>query len=976
MTTTADTTRPDGKGSDAAPADYKSTVFLPRTEFPMRAGLPAKEPEILARWEAMDLYGRIRALSADRPKWILHDGPPYANGNIHIGTAVNKILKDVAVRCHQMLGYDANYVPGWDCHGLPIEWKIEERYRAEGRDKDSVPVLDLRRECRAFADHWVGVQADEFKRIGVNGDWARPYTTMTPAAEAQIVREIHRFVTNGALYRGLKPVLWSVVEKTALAEAEVEYADHLSRTCWVRFPVVEAPLPVLEGASAAIWTTTPWTLPGNRAIAYGEEIDYRVVAVDSVGEAAGETGAPGVGARPGETLIVAAALADETLERAGVTASRVLATVPGKALAGMVCRHPLAGDGYPERVPALPGDFVTTEQGTGLVHIAPGHGEDDYDLGLAHGIAWEPTVDEDGSYLDTVPMFAGKAVYTPDGKPGDANAAVIAAVGQAGGLLAEGRLRHSYPHSWRSKAPLIFRATSQWFISMETTGLRETALASLATTRFVPASGKNRLTSMIEQRPDWCISRQRAWGVPIAIFVDKKTGEILRDDSVLGRIAEIFEAEGSDAWFDRPAADFLGDEHDPEAFEQVFDIVDVWFESGSTHAFVLEHRDDLKWPADLYLEGSDQHRGWFHSSLLQACGTRGRAPFDNVLTHGFVLDREGRKMSKSLGNTVAPQDVVAKSGADILRLWVVGSDFTADLKIGDEIVKYHADGYRRLRNTLRYLLGALSDFDPAERVTPEEMPELERWALHRLTEMDATVRGAIADLDFHAMATALHGFCNNDLSAFYLDVRKDVLYCDRPDGLRRRSVRTVLDRLFDCLTAWLAPFLCFTAEEAWWTRHGDAAGSVHERVFPTLPESWRDDALAAKWRTIRQVRRVVTGAMELERAEKRIGASLQAHPTVYVTSDVAEDLAMIRLSTDIDLAEICIVSGIRVETGEAPEDAYRLPEVPGVAVVAGLAEGEKCARCWKVLPEVGHHGHPDLCRRCADAVDHLRPTAA
>ncbi|MEQ8965107.1 MAG: isoleucine--tRNA ligase [Azospirillaceae bacterium] len=940
----------------------------------MRAGLPKKEPEILARWETMDLYGRLRAQSAGREKWILHDGPPYANGNIHIGTAANKILKDIVSRSYQMLGYDANYVPGWDCHGLPIEWKVEERYRAEGKDKDAVPVLDLRRECRAFADEWIGVQAEEFKRLGVIGDWQRPYTTMTPAAEAQIVREIHRFVTNGGLYRGLKPVLWSVVEKTALAEAEVEYADHVSTTCWVRFPVAEASLPALEGASAVIWTTTPWTLPANRAIAYGEEIDYRVITVDAVDP--DKAGADGPAARVGETLVVAAALADDVLGRAGVTESRVEATVPGRALAGTVCRHPLAGQGYDHPVRLLPADFVTTDQGTGLVHIAPGHGEDDYELGLEHGVEWRPMVAEDGRYLDSVPLFAGKAIYTADGKKGEADGAVLAAIGEAGGLLARGKLTHSYPHSWRSKAPLIFRATSQWFISMDTGELREKALKALSTTRFVPAAGKNRLTSMIEQRPDWCISRQRAWGVPIAIFVNKATGEILRDDSVLGRIAEIFEEEGSDAWFARPASDFLGPDHDGEAFEQVFDIVDVWFESGSTHAFVLEHRDDLKWPADLYLEGSDQHRGWFHSSLLESCGTRGRAPYESVLTHGFVLDGEGRKMSKSLGNTVAPQDVVTASGADILRLWVVGSDFTADLKIGDEIVKYHADSYRRLRNTLRYLLGALSDFDPAERVTPEEMPELERWVLHRLTEMDALVRKAVADLDYHEMATALHTFCNHDLSAFYLDVRKDVLYCDRPDGLRRRAVRTVLDRLFDCLTAWLAPVLCFTAEEAWWTRNGEAAGSVHERVFPTLPESWRDETLAAKWRSIRQVRRVVTGAMELERAEKRIGASLQAHPTVYVTADVARDVARVTRAEDIDLAEICIVSGIRVETGEAPADAYRLAEVPGVAVVAGLAEGEKCQRCWKVLPEVGEHGHPDLCGRCADAVDHLRSAAA
>jgi isoleucyl-tRNA synthetase len=945
------------KNDQRGAAGYKSTVFLPKTDFPMRAGLPRREPEILARWERMDLYRRLREASRGRPRFVLHDGPPYANGNIHIGTGLNKILKDIVVRAAQMRGFDANYVPGWDCHGLPIEWKVEERYRAEGRDKDSVPVLELRRECREFAEHWIGVQREEFKRLGVVGDWERPYTTMAKAAEAQIVREIHKFVTNGGLYRGMKPVLWSVVERTALADAEVEYHDHRSTTIWVRFPVDESKVEGLAGAAVVIWTTTPWTIPGNRAVAYGPEIEYALVEVGAVAE--------GSRARPGERLVLAAPRLAAVAADAGITAFTELARLPGAALAGTVARHPLAGRGYDFPVPLLPAGFVTTEDGTGLVHIAPGHGADDFDLGSLHGLPVPETVGEDGTYHGHVPLFAGRRVLDAEGKPGDADPAVAEALEGAGALLARGRLVHSYPHSWRSKAPLIFRATAQWFISMETNGLRATALAALKKTRFVPPQGLNRLSAMIEQRPDWCISRQRVWGVPIAIFVDRATGEVLRDPEVLERTAAIFEAEGSDAWFSRPPADFLGEGRDAAAFEQVTDIVEVWFESGSTHAFVLEQRDDLAWPASLYLEGSDQHRGWFHSSLLESCGTRGRAPYEAVLTHGFVLDEHGRKMSKSLGNTVAPQDVVEESGADILRLWVVASDYSEDLRIGPEILKHQVDTYRRLRNTLRYLLGALDGWSETERIGPERMPELERWVLHRLTELDGEVRRALDDYAFHTMYTALHAFCAVDLSAFYFDVRKDVLYCDRPDGDRRRAVRTVLDILFDCLTAWLAPVLVFTAEEAWAARHGEGRGSVHERLFPEIPAAWRDDGLARRWAAIRGVRRVVTGALELERAEKRIGSSLQAHPAIFV-----DDPAVADALDGAAFEDVAITSAATIGRGPGPAKAFRLPDVPDVAVVPSLAEGGRCERCWKVLPEVGSlPAHPDLCRRCADAVE-------
>ncbi|MDH3475119.1 MAG: isoleucine--tRNA ligase, partial [Rhodospirillales bacterium] len=912
------------------------------------------------------LYDRLRQTARGREKFILHDGPPYANGHLHMGHALNKILKDVINRSQQMLGKDAHYVPGWDCHGLPIEWKVEEGYRERGQDKDEVAPGEFRRECRDFATHWIGVQTEEFKRLGVEGDWDRPYTTMAYAAEAQIVREIGKFLMNGGLYPGARPVLWSVVEKTALADAEVEYHDHTSTTIWIKFPVIKAGSAVLEGASVVIWTTTPWTIPGNRAIAYGEDIEYVVEQVVDR--------EPDAKLNEAEKFVVAKDLLLAFQEAVGVRGSVTVATLKGSDLAGTVCHHPLHGKGYDFDVPLFPGEFVSAEEGTGFVHIAPGHGADDFVLGRAKGLEVPQTVDGEGRFMAHVPLFAGTLVYTQQGKPGDANPAVVTALEQAGALLAKGKLRHSYPHSWRSKAPLIFRNTPQWFISMETNDLRAKALKAIDETRFVPAGGQTRLRSMIEQRPDWCISRQRLWGVPLPLFVHKDSGEPLRDQGVIDRVAEAFEQEGGDAWFDSDPQRFLGNEYKAEDYEQATDVVEVWFDSGSTHAYVLEARPELQWPASLYLEGSDQHRGWFHTSLLESAGTRGRAPYEAVLTHGFVLDEQSRKMSKSLGNIVSPQDIIADSGADILRLWVVASNYEEDIRIGKEILRYQVDAYRRLRNTLRYLIGNLAGFEESERLPAEEMPELERWVLHRLSELDRVIRRGCDDFDFHAIYQALHGFCAVDLSAFYFDIRKDALYCDRPDAPRRRACRTVLDQLFGCLTAWLAPILCFTAEEAWWARHGEAGGqaeSVHLRLFPEVPASWRDEALAAKWAKVREVRRVVTGALEVERAEKRIGSSLQAHPQVFVTAPELREAL-----DDMELADIAITSDISLSDASAPAGAFTVAEVPGVATVVGPAEGEKCQRCWKVLPEVG--GDPEVpgaCGRCADAVRHLKQAA-
>ncbi|MFC3674218.1 isoleucine--tRNA ligase [Ferrovibrio xuzhouensis] len=938
--------------------DYRPTVFLPTTDFPMKAGLPAKEPEILARWEKIGLYEKLRADSKGREKFILHDGPPYANGHLHIGHALNKILKDVINRSRQMMGFDANYVPGWDCHGLPIEWKIEEKYRAAGKNKDDVPIDEFRKECRDFAEHWIGIQREEFKRLGVVGDWKNPYTTMSFAAEAQIVREIQKFLMNGGLFKGSKPVMWSVVERTALAEAEVEYHEHTSSTVFTKFPVVKAADKALDGASIVIWTTTPWTLPGNRAIALSKDADYVRLRVDAVGEKSL--------AKVGDEVVVARDLAETVAKACAIDSHTVLATLKGAAILGTVCAHPLRGQGYEFDVPVLHGDFVTLDAGTGFVHIAPGHGADDYNLGTANGIEVPHTVDADGTYFHHVPIFGGEhpaRVLDDAGKDGDANGRVIATMIEAGALLGKGRLRHQYPHSWRSKAPLIFRNTPQWFISMTTNDLRKKALAAIDATAFYPAGGRNRLYAMIEQRPDWVISRQRAWGVPIAVFENRETGELLRDPEVNERIVEACLKGGADAWFTAKPADFLGNQYNPSDWKMVTDILDVWFDSGSTHSFVLEQRPDLQWPASLYLEGSDQHRGWFHSSLLESCGTRGRAPYDAVLTHGFTLDEKGRKMSKSLGNTVEPQDVIKQSGADILRLWVVSSDYSDDLSVGKGIIQAQSDAYRRLRNTLRYLLGNLSGFAESERLPFEEMPELERWVLHRLAELGRIVRESCADYDFHRMYVAIYNFCAVDLSSFYFDIRKDALYCDAPDSNRRRAARTVLDALFDCLVKWLAPFISFTAEEAWLTRFPSAEGSVHREVFPTLPEQWLNPALGEKWEKVRRVRRAVTGALELERAEKRIGASLQAHPVVYAS---AEDLEAV---LDLDFAEICITSGITLREGEGPAEAFRSEDARGVAVTSQLAEGHKCERCWQVLPEVGEiAGHEDLCRRCTTAV--------
>ncbi len=975
--------------SDATPTrDYSATLNLPATEFPMRAGLPEKEPKLIARWDEMKLYEKLRATAKGREKFVLHDGPPYANGHLHIGHALNKILKDIITRSRQMMGYDSNYVPGWDCHGLPIEWKIEEEYRAKGKNKDEVPINDFRAECRAYAENWVKIQGEEFRRLGVEGDFANPYTTMALKSEAVIATELLKFATSGQLYRGSKPVMWSVVEKTALAEAEVEYQDYQSDTIWVKFPVT-AGAPELAGAAVVIWTTTPWTIPGNRAISYSPKIAYGLYEV---------TEAPADNwAKVGEKFVLADALAEAVFKQAKVTGYTKLAAVSAATLGALTCAHPLKGlgGGYEFAVPLLAGDHVTDDTGTGFVHTAPGHGREDFEVWMDYGreltergisTAIPFTVDDDGFLTDEAPGLTGRRVLTDKGEKGDANQAVIDALAAAGAMVARGRLKHTYPHSWRSKKPVIFRNTPQWFVYMDkpiggdgasggnATTLRARALSAIDDTAFYPPAGQTRLRSMIENRPDWVLSRQRAWGVPIAVFRNVDTGvvipgpEFAHNEAYAERIRAAFEAEGADAWFaDGAKVRFLkGFVDDLSPWEQVRDILDVWFDSGSTHEFVLKSRPDLKWPADVYLEGSDQHRGWFHSSLLESCGVNGVAPYKTVVTHGFTMAEDGRKMSKSLGNQVQPQDVIRQSGADILRLWVASTDYWEDQRIGKKILDANSDAYRKIRNTLRWMLGTLAHYD-GETVGYADLPELEKLMLHKLAEVGVAVDEGYREYDFKAVFSSVLNFMNIELSAFYFDVRKDALYCDPKSSLKRRAALYVVAELYDHLLKWLAPLIPFTAEEAWLERHPGEASSIHLELFPAVPAEWTNADLDTKWEKVKKVRRAVTGALEIERREKRIGSSLEAAPVVHV-----EDAELLSALDGLDFAEICITSQIVVSGDAAPEGAFRLEDGTPVGVVPALAVGKKCARSWKILPEVGSDPeYPDVTLRDAAALREL-----
>jgi len=960
--------------------DYKSTLNLPKTDFPMRAGLPKREPAWLERWEEMGIYDRLREKTG-RESFTLHDGPPYANGHLHIGHALNKTIKDMIVRSHQMMGFDARYIPGWDCHGLPIEWKIEEQYRKKGRDKDQVPINEFRGECRSFAEGWVDIQREEFKRLGITGNWKNPYLTMDFHAERVIAEEFMKFLMTGTLYQGSKPVMWSPVEQTALAEAEVEYHDKDSFTVWVKFKVVGTGDATLDSAQVVIWTTTPWTMPSNKAVVYGAGISYGLYEI---------TGRPEESwVKIGDRYLLADNLAEGVLKAARLdeTMYRRLCDVSQDDLAKIKLQHPLAGaEGgngeWNDLRDFRAADFVTDTEGTGFVHCAPSHGLEEYDLYRELGMLEQVityNVNPDGRYRDDLPFFGGKAILKPNGKEGNANSAVIDKLVEVGGLLARGKIKHSYPHSWRSKAPVIYRNTPQWFAAIDRPvgdgqdqfgkTIRERALTEIDNVKWTPKSGRNRLHAMMEARPDWVLSRQRAWGVPLTCFTLKGTlptdaNFLLRNEEVNKRIVEAFEAEGADAWYEEGAKErFLGGIVNPDDYDQVTDILDVWFDSGSTHAFTLRDREDGSDDgiADVYMEGTDQHRGWFHSSLLQSCGTYGRAPYRQVVTHGFTLDAKGMKMSKSIGNTIVPQKIVDQYGADILRLWVAQTDYTNDQRIGDEILKGTADSYRRLRNTMRYMLGSLPDFDAAKAVAHADMPELEQLMLHKLAVLDGVVRDGYARFDFQGVFRAIFDFATLDLSSFYFDIRKDALYCDG-DTPRRLAALTVLDHLYARLTTWLAPILPFTMEEVWLERNG-AETSVHLVDFPATPAEWRNDELAARSDKVRAVRRVVTGALEEQRTAKVIGSSLEAGPTVYLSSELAQ------VVTNPDtFADLCITSQITIVEGDAPEGAFTLDDVKGVGVSFAKAEGEKCARCWKVLPDVGTHAHEAVCARCDEAM--------
>ena len=967
--------------TEATP-EYKDTLNLPKTDFPMRAGLPKREPAWLERWEEIGVYDRLREKEGRQP-FVLHDGPPYANGHLHIGHALNKTIKDMIVRSHQMMGFDSRYVPGWDCHGLPIEWKIEEQYRKKGKNKDAVPVIEFRQECRKFAEGWIDIQREEFKRLGITGNWPNPYVTMDYHAEAVIAEEFMKFLMNGTLYQGSKPVMWSPVEKTALAEAEVEYHDKESFTIWVKFKVAEPADHKLAGAHVVIWTTTPWTMPSNKAVVYGADIAYGLYEV---------TGTPEeCWVNVGDKYLLADNLAVDVFKRARLSEDQYtrVADVSADDLAGIGLAHPLAGaegsNGEWDDIRDFrAADFVTDTEGTGFVHCAPSHGMEEFelyrDLGMLEQVITYNVMD-DGGFRADLPFFGGKYILNRKGGEGDANKAIIDKLVEVGGLLARGKIKHSYPHSWRSKAPIIYRNTPQWFAGVDRElddgmgdygdTIRERALRSIdELVKWTPQTGRNRLYSMIENRPDWVLSRQRAWGVPLTCFTKKgalptDADYLLRNDEVNARITAAFEENGADVWYeDGFKAKVLEGIVNPDDYEQVFDVLDVWFDSGSTHAFVLRDREDGTEDgiADVYMEGTDQHRGWFHSSLLQASATKGRAPYRNVVTHGFTLDEKGMKMSKSLGNTIVPEEIVKQYGADILRLWVAQTDYTADQRIGAEILKGTADSYRRLRNTMRYMLGSLSDFSEDQRVEPADMPELEQWVLHRLAELDHTVKAGYKAFDFNGVWQAIFNFATVDLSAFYFDIRKDALYCDG-DTLNARAARTVLDILFHRLTTWLAPILVFTMEEVWLERFPGADSSVHLVDMPDTPRDWINEPLAAKWAKVRQARRVVTAALEVQRTDKVIGASLEAAPVVHVRE--ADVLAALE---SVNFADVCITSDVQLTNDPSPAEAYRLPEIEGVSVVFEKAEGEKCQRCWKILPDVGTHAHPGTCGRCNSAL--------
>ncbi len=927
--------------------DYKTTLNLPKTSFPMKANLPQTEPRMLDWWEQIGMYKRLREVTADRPLWILHDGPPYANGNIHLGTVLNKVLKDVVVKSRNMAGFNAVYVPGWDCHGLPIEHKVDVEL---GLDRPGVdvrqamdPVEKIRR-CREYALKFVDIQRAEFKRIGVFGDWDNPYLTMAPAYEAVIAREFGRLVGRGLVYKGLKPVHWCMHCKTALAQAEVEYEDESAPSVYVRFPLV-GPLPATPAAprpSLVIWTTTPWTLPANLAIAVHPEEEY--VALEG----------------QGETFVVAAKLADAFAALAGLRQPRRLATMSGRALVGLEYRH-----AWIDRTGKVAsGPFVTMDTGTGLVHIAPGHGEEDYDLGRSLGLRIYNPVDDDGRFVAEVEHFAGQTVW-------EANPRIVALLKERGALIAEVPFTHTYPHCWRCKNPTLFRATEQWFAALDRQDLRQRTLDAIRReVQWIPPWGEERIYNMVAHRPDWTLSRQRVWGVPIVAFYCQTCGGLLLDEGVIEHVARIFgEGRGIEEWYLRDEADLVPHgvrcaQCGGERFRKETDILDVWFDSGCSHAAVLEARPELHWPAEIYLEGSDQHRGWFHSSLLESMATRGRPPYRAVLTHGFFVDGEGRKMSKSLGNVISLEELLPKYGAEILRLWVTSEDYTEDIRVSLEILDRLADAYRRIRNTARFLLGNLGDFDVARDRQPyARLDEVDRWILDRLARLIDRVRRAYEEYQFHTVFHSVHNFCAVDLSALYLDIIKDRLYTSAANDSRRRAAQTTCHDILSALLRLLAPILSFTTEEAWRHLPGVRSESVHLERFPEAPLEWLDDTLEREWNRLLEVRREIAKALETARARGLIGSGLEAAVTVVAAPEDLPDLLRRKQAL---LPTLLIVSQVSLAGDRAPGAVqYESQEIPGLVIGVDHARGAKCARCWTWSERVGEAAdHPTLCERC------------
>ena len=894
----------------------KENLNLPKTAFSMKANLPQKEPDLIDFWNKINLYENLRVKSKGKEKFVLHDGPPYANGNIHMGTALNKILKDIITKFHQMDGKDSVYVPGWDCHGLPIEWKIEEQYKKNKKNKNEVPIKEFRKECRDFANSWIEVHKKQFKRLGVVGDWENYYSTMSFDAEAQIVRELGKFLKEGSLYRGYKPVLWSTVEKTALADAEVEYLDHTSDTIYASFSVKETKLEILKGAEIIIWTTTPWTIPANRALAYNNSIKYLALKINEDTDF------------KGRKIVVASELLEKFLKETGIKNYEKIEEFSGKQFSNTICIHPFNKiKGYEYNVPMLEARFVTTEQGTGIVHCAPSHGPDDFNLCLNNGIKALETVDDDGKYTANIPKFEGIHIFK-------ANEIIIKNLKDQKKLIVNGKLTHQYPHSWRSKAPLVHRATPQWFISMESHELRKKALKAIDDTTFYPSKGKERIRSMIETRPDWCVSRQRVWGVPLPIFISKKNGKPLVDEDLFENIASIYEKEGSDCWFDDDPQRFLGEKYNINDYEKLTDIVEVWFDSGSTHTFVLEKREDLKWPASMYLEGSDQHRGWFHSSLLESCGTRGRAPFEKILSHGFVVDGKGLKMSKSLGNVISPEEILKKYGADILRIWVASSNYAEDLRIDHEILNQHADSYRKIRNTFRYILGNINDLKQEikfDELEINSLNELEQYMLLKIFKFNEKFNQYFKEYNFHNLYKDLLNFCTVDLSAFYFDIRKDLLYCDSKDSEKRKNCVKLLNIILECLLKWFAPILSFTTEEIY-QLIGKKDSSIHLENFPKIPNNWNNIKIESKWEKIQEIRNKCNISIESKRSEKLLGSSLEASVTIKLGK---KDFDLVQ---NIDFSEICITSLAKLEKSNKDE----------IEIQTHKAEGNKCSLCWKI----------------------------